>query len=206
MVELISGLIGNKYLATMILSFIPLIELKGAIVFGRGVGLRFFNALGLSFLGSSLICIPIFFLLIPILNLLKKIKWFETFVLRVETYFDTKAKETLEKQLEKNKKGRMTETLLKQIGVFVFVAIPLPMTGVYTGTAIAVFLGLKFRQTILPALVGNLVAGILISILAEICIEYLDIILYGLFGLAIILLIITIIKVMTSKPKSEGTK
>ena len=46
MVELISGLIGNKYLATMILSFIPLIELKGAIVFGRGAGLGFLGALG----------------------------------------------------------------------------------------------------------------------------------------------------------------
>ena len=206
MVELISNLIYNEYLATIILSFVPLIELKGAIVFGRGIGLGFLSAFGLSFIGSSLVCIPIFFLLIPVLNLLKKIKWFETFVLKVETYFDTKAKETLEKQLEKNKKGRMTETLLKQIGVFVFVAIPLPMTGVYTGTAIAVFLGLKFKQTILPALAGNLVAGFLISILAEICIEYLDLILYGLFGLAIILLIFTIIKVMTSKPKSEGTK
>ena len=49
------------------------------------------------------------------------------------------------------------------LGVFVFIAIPLPMTGVWTGTAIAVFLGLKFRQVILPVLGGNLVAGLIIS-------------------------------------------
>lgn len=206
MVDFICGIIKNEYVATLIMSFIPLIELKGAIVFGRGAGLGFFGSLVLSYIGSSLVCIPIFFLLVPVLNLLKKIKWFESFAQKVENYFDSKARETLEKQIQKNKKSRMTETLLKQLGVFVFVAIPLPMTGIYTGTAISVFLGLTFKQTILPAFLGNLVAGILISILAEICIEYVDYILYGLFALALILLIFTIIKVATSKPNSEGNK
>jgi uncharacterized membrane protein YfcA len=105
----------------------------------------------------------------------------------------------------------MSETLLKQLGVFIFVAIPLPLTGVWTGTAIAVFLNLKFKNVILPVVIGNLVAGLIISLLAVICIEFwtiqsLDYILYGLFALAIVLLVITILKVVKQKPKKGEEK
>ena len=105
---------------------------------------------------------------------------------------------------------KKSQTLLKQIGVFVFVAIPLPMTGVWTGSAIAVFLGLKFREAVLPVIVGNLVAGLIISLLAEVCLALgsilaLDYILYGLFILAIIMLVVVIIKVACKKPtKKDG--
>ena len=90
------------------------------------------------------------------------------------------------------------------LGVFIFVAIPLPMTGVWTGTAISVFLNLKFKHAVLPIVLGNFIAGLLISLLCVIClafwsIEVLDYILYGLFVLVIIFLIITIIKVATNK-------
>ena len=99
--------------------------------------------------------------------------------------------------------------MLKQLGVFVFVAIPLPMTGVWTGTAVAAFLDLKFKDVILPISLGNLVAGLLISALAEICkaiwsLAALDYILYGLFALAIIMLVVLIIKVALQKPKKDG--
>ena len=91
--------------------------------------------------------------------------------------------------------------------MFIFVAVPLPVTGVWTGTAIAVFLGLKFKDAVLPVCVGNLIAGLIISILAEVClaiwtIQVLDYILYALFALAIILLIVVIIKIAKSKPQS----
>ena len=62
MVDFIQNLIGNEYLATFIMSFVPLIELKGAIVFGHGAGLQFIAAFLVSFIGSSLVFIPIYFL------------------------------------------------------------------------------------------------------------------------------------------------
>lgn len=207
MVEFIRNLIGNDLLATLIMSFVPLIELKGAIVFARGLEYSFFKALGISYVGSTLVFIPIYFLLRPILNLMKKIKWFNKLALKVEKYFDDKASDTMEKR--ENKNGKIaSETLLKQLGVFIFVAIPLPMTGVWTGTAIAVFLGLKFKDVILPVALGNLVAGIIISLLAQLCIsvwsiETLDYILYALFALAVVLLAITIIKVMSKKTEEK---
>ena len=205
MTEFIRNLIGNDFFATFIMSLVPLIELKGSIVFARGIGYSFFKALGLCYLGSTIVFIPIFFLLRPILNLLKKIKWFNKLALKVETYFEDKAKETMEKR----KEGGTSQTLLKQIGVFIFVAIPLPMTGIWTGTAIAVFLGLKFKEVILPVALGNAVAGIIISLLAQLClslwtIETLDYILYALFAIAIVLLVVVIVKIASKKTTDKG--
>ncbi|MBR5192748.1 MAG: small multi-drug export protein [Clostridia bacterium] len=209
MVNFISQLINNNFWATFIMSLVPLIELKGAIVFARGVGFGFFTALGLSFLGSTIVFIPIYWLLKPVLNLLKKIKFVNSFANKIELYFESKAQQTLQEQ--QNKAKNKSATFIKQLGVFVFVAIPLPMTGVWTGTAIAVFLGLKFKEVILPVALGNLVAGLIISLLAELCLAFwsfavLDYILYGLFALAIILLVITIVKISLKKPTETENK
>ncbi|MBQ8426809.1 MAG: small multi-drug export protein [Clostridia bacterium] len=207
MTEFIKNLVGNDIIATVVMSIVPLIELKGGIVFARGIGQGFFSALGLAYLGSTIVFIPIYFLLRPILNLLKNIKFVGKLAFKVENYFKSKADDTIKKQSEKKSKKPMSETLLKQLGVFIFVAIPLSMTGVWTGTAIAVFLGLKFKDVILPIALGNLVAGLIISALAELClavwtIAVLDYILYGLFALALILLVVVIIKILIQKSSS----
>ena len=70
-------------------------------------------------------------------------------------------------------------------------------------------LGLKFKDVVLPVALGNLLAGIIISLLAELCIAVwtisaLDYILYGLFALAVVLLIVVIIKVACKKPEKAG--
>lgn len=215
MVEFIQNLIGNDKIATLLMSFIPLIELKGGIIFARGAGLGFFESFSLSYLGSTIAFIPVFFLLVPILDLLKKIKWFKAFADKVENYFKDKADGALEKAKKSGKKAR-TETFYKMLGTFIFVAIPLPMTGVWTGTAVAVFLGLKFKDAILPVIIGNFIAGAIISVLAEIIIALssdfvaakaiLDGVLWGLFALAAIMLIIVIIKILRKKKSTAEEK
>ena len=206
--EFISSIFGNDIISTLVMSFIPLIELKGGIVFARGVNIGSFESLGLAYLGSTIAFLPVFFLLIPILKLLKKIKFVHKFADKIEAYFQGKAQETLSKEQGKQSRKAMSETFIKQLGVFIFVAIPLPMTGVWTGTAIAVFLNLKFYQTILPVLIGNLVAGGIILGLAEFCIAVwninsLDYILWGLLALAVILLVFTIVKISKKKPNQQ---
>ncbi len=208
MVKIIQDLIGNDYLATFVMSLIPLIELKGSIVFARGAEMNFMFSMLLSYLGSTLVFIPIYFLLRPILNLLKKISFIGKIAKKIESYFATKAHETIEKHKQKNNAKNISERFLKQLGVFIFVAIPLPMTGVWTGTAIAVFLDLEFKDVVFPIALGNLVAGIIISVLAEIClvlwdIAVLDYILDTLFALAVVLLIVLIIKLALQKPNKE---
>ncbi len=216
MSEFIANLIGNDILATIIMSIVPMIELKGGIIFARTTGMDFWLALALAYVGSTIVFLLIFFLLKPILNLMKKIKWFNKFACKIESYFECKAQETIKKQEAKNGKRKMSETLLKQLAVFIFVAIPLPLTGVWTGTAVAVFLDLKFKDVIWPIALGNLVAGLIISALAEIVIaiwtinsiDILNYILYGLFGLALILFTVFLVKVLRQKPtevKKEET-
>jgi len=213
MTEFFANIFGNIW-GTLVMSFFPLIELKGGIIFARGAALGFFEALGLAYAGSTLAFFLVFFLLQPILKLLKKIKFVKNLADKVELYFKDKATETLEKRQQKNKNAKISETMLKALGVFIFVAIPLPMTGVWTGTAIAVFLNLKFKDVVLPVMVGNLVAGLIISLLAQICLwiwDYatavfvLDIILYALFGIAVVLLVVFIVKVLTKKKKGDST-
>ena len=207
MTDFISQIVGNDAWATIIMSFVPLIELKSGIVFARLAGLDFFLSFLYAYIGSTIVFIPIYFLLRPFLNLIKKVKIFSRIALKIETYFNSKADKAV-KEKSDGKKG-LTSLGLKKLGVFIFVAIPIPMTGIWTGTAIAVFLNLKFKDAILPAVLGNFVAGLIISILAEVCISVwsigvLDYILDGLFVLAVILLVVVIIKISKSKPKTEN--
>lgn len=208
------GIFGNVW-GTIAMSFVPLLELKAGIIFARSIGLDFFSAFGLAYVGSTVAFFLIFFLLRPILNLLKKIKFIGGFADKVENYFNEKAEQALAEQSDKNTKKKKSEKFLKQIGVFIFVAIPLPMTGVWTGTAIAVFLNLKFKDAVLPVAIGNLIAGIIISLLAALCLAIwpiqtatlvLDIILYVLFALALILLAVFIFKVLRKKKVNQSGK
>ncbi len=189
----------SKELTTLIVSILPLIELKGSILFARASGMDFLSSLLYSYIGSTLIFFPIFFLLVPVLNLLKKIKWFNKLALKIEGYFENKAKDVSEKRQGKG----LSESGMKKLGVFLFVAIPLPMTGVWTGTAIAVFLGLKFKEAVLPISIGNLIAGIIISVLAELFYDYIDYILYGLLACVLIGIVVLVVKLSLSKPKQE---
>ncbi len=205
--EIISNLIGNDYLATVIMSIFPLIELKGGIVFAWEK-FGFIVSFLLAYVGSTSVFFVIFFLLKPILNLLKKIKFIDRFAFKVEKYFADKADETLKKQQENSNGKAMSEKLIKQLGVFIFVAIPLPMTGIWTGTAIAVFLNLKFKDSVLPIVIGNFIAGLLICGLSALCGLVgisLDLVLWILFALAALLLILFIVKVAVKKT-DDGNK
>ena len=215
MVEFIQNLIGNDRIATMVMSLIPLIELKGGIIFARGAGLDFLQSFGLAYSGSTLAFFPVFFLLVPILNLLKKISWFKSFADKIELYFKEKADGAIVKA-KKSGKNTRSEKFYKVLGTFLFVAIPLPMTGVWTGTAVAVFLGLKFKDAVMPVVVGNFIAGAIISLLAEIIIALspsvavagavLNYVLYGLFVLAAVILVVVLVKILRKKKSSAEVK
>lgn len=182
----------GERLATVIGAMIPLIELKGSIVFARGVGLGFFEAFLYSFLGSTSVFFIAYFLFVPILNLLKKIKFFNLFALAVEDYFTDKSKTT----------GNVGNGLLnKIIAVFIFVALPLPLTGVWTGSVIALLLGLKFKYAFPFVALGNLVAGLIISALAELFLPYLNIILSALFIIALVVFIVLVVKIIIRMQK-----
>ena len=199
LLKLLSG-INNPELTTLLVSMFPLVELKGAIPIGTGLNLSLIRSALLAYAGSSLIVIPVFFLLIPIFNLLKKIKFIKRLVQKVEAVFDKKAQD-LAKKSDGAPEDKVRKILI--IALFIFVAVPFPVTGVWTGTAIAVFLNMKFKDAFLPIILGNLVAGSIITLITFLFKPYVDIIITVLFIIAIIMLVILIIKIIKSKPIEE---
>ena len=198
-INFLQSITDKSWLVVALSSMIPLIELKGAIPVGVSLGLDIWQSAGIAYLGSTLVVIPIFFLLIPIFNLLKKIPFIKVFVQKLEAMFKGRARKMAEKS-----KGNAEDVARRilMIGLLVFVAIPLPVTGVWTGTAIAVFLGMKFRDSILPLAVGNLIAGTLITLLILLIgKDNANLVLNIVLILALIMLVVTIVKIALSKPE-----
>ena len=199
--EFLSNFTNDGKIITLLVSMFPLVELKGAIPIGVGCGENLITSALLAYAGSSLISIPLFFLLIPVFNLLKKIPFIKKIVEKMELVFKQKA-EDLAKKSEGEVEDKKRKMLI--LGLFIFVAVPFPVTGVWTGTAIAVFLNMKFKDSFLPIVLGNLVAGSIITLLTFLLEPYVDYIILTLFAIAIVMLIIFIIKVIKAKPTESN--
>lgn len=168
---------GVKQLAVVLVAMIPIIELKGAIPIGVKFGLGNWESFWWSFLGSSLVCIPLL-LLLPFV-----FKW--PFFRRVKEVF--------------KKKSDKVHAKWQILGVFLFVAIPLPGTGVWTGSIVAVILGFNFFIAAATIIAGNLVAGLALAGLTALLGAYLDWLLMALFVAFIVLLVIFFYKVFKAK-------
>ncbi len=188
-------------LITLIISMFPLVELKGAIPVGALYHENLLTTAILAYIGSSVICIPIYFLLIPIFNLLKKVKFIKKLIEKIEAVLKRKAEDFAKKS---QNEAEDVKTKMLMWGLFIFVSIPLPLTGIWTGTAIAVFVNLSFKQSFLPLILGNLVAGTIITLLTFLFEPYVDIIIACLFAFMLIMLIIFIVKIIISKPNNQN--
>ena len=227
----------NAWLATILISMIPMIELKGGIVFGRNPqfwgenALRAEEAFFCGIAGGAIVIVLLTFLLKPVFAWLKKTKLFRRFILRLEKSFRKKAnkidseapeQEAREERSAFGEDGRAAKTqavtgesvqdarkktLIKMLGVFLFVAIPLPLTGVWTGTAIAVFLELRWWQTMLAVFLGNIVAGSIIMLVSQVFFDYLDIVFYIILAIVLLIIVWGAVKmVLDSKREKKNTK
>ena len=146
-----------RYLLTIIISMVPIIELRGAIpVAVLTLHLTYFEAFILGVIGN---CIPIFFIvkyIKPLFNFFGKFKPFKKII--------DFATEKANKKIAENKKLQ-TATFF---ALYFFVAIPLPMTGAWTGSLIANFLDLPPKKAFLPLGLGVLTAGIIMLSLTAI--------------------------------------
>lgn len=152
----------NARLATFLISFLPMIELKGAIPFGMSAEIWGGAALGESeaflfaFLGSCAVVPILALIFLPMLEFLERFKIFR----KIFEFFlgdVRKRKQQIEGRQEKKHGWRA------MFEVFVFVAFPVALTGVWTGTALGALLGLKFWQTCVSVILGNLVCGLLVT-------------------------------------------
>ena len=101
-VAFLHSIISNNALIVALVSAFPLIELKGAIPIGMKAGIELWQAFALAYVGSTLVSIPLFFLLKPIFNLLKKIKPLKKLIVKVENVFYNKAEKLANDANKKN--------------------------------------------------------------------------------------------------------
>ena len=151
----------------------------------------------IAYFGSTLIIIPVYFLLIPIFNLLKKIPFIRKFVEKLEAMLRGRAEKVAVKA------GGDTEKETRKmliIGLLIFVSIPIPLTGVWTGAAIGVFLNMRFKDAIMPLALGNFIAGTIITIITYLFRDYVNYIITAMFIIALIMLIVAIIRIILAKP------
>lgn len=193
--------INNPALVVLIIAIFPIIELRGAIPIGVVLGLNPFLAMLYAWIGSTFMSPILLLLLKPILELMKKWKPFRSLAFAVEDVFKGKA--------DKMNKGEMAEVIEKRkkmLGIYTFVAVPIPMTGVWTGSAIAVFINLDFWRSFAMVAAGNLTAGLIVTLLSMLLGEKLDLVLNIFLILAAIILIIFIVKLAMKMRKNSKIK
>ncbi|MDP4133707.1 MAG: small multi-drug export protein [Bacillota bacterium] len=143
---------GMKYLMTFLISMLPIVELRGAVPIGVALGLNTYLVLLISIIGNM---VPIPFVIIfarAIINWLKKKKFLAWF----GRWLEKKAAKNVEKVIKYEK-----------IGLFIFVAIPLPGTGAWTGALIASLFDLRLKNSILPIAWGVALAGVIMTLGSE---------------------------------------
>ena len=212
MTEFLEALFGslfadNVVLATILISMLPIIELRVGIPFGMAkdiwgvAALSYWESFLWAFVGSSAVVLILAPIIKPIINWLKKTKLFKKFAIWFENRILGKT-EKIEEDSQKEKDVKKSYWK-RMLAVFTFVAIPLPLTGVWTGTCIAVFLGLKFWQTCLIIISGTLCAGIIMMFISAIFKEQAMMVVYIFFGLFILLLLLSLLAKILKNRKNK---
>ena len=147
--ELLGGL--SKEGIVFIISMLPILELRGGLIASALLGVDFWSGYLCSIIGNVL-PIPIVLLFLEkIFDLLKNFKGTKKFVNKIENKIMSKRG-----QIEK----------YGYWGLLLFVGIPLPGTGAWTGAGLAVLLNLNKKKSFVVILLGVILASIIMSILS----------------------------------------
>ena len=143
----------GEFCFTVLVSMLPVVELRGGIPFGVAAGLSMPVAFLAAFIGNM---IPVPFL---ILFTRRVFAWLRVYVPAVNGLICW-----LERKAEKNK-----EVVLKyrMWGLFILVAIPLPGTGAWTGSLVAAVLDMRLSRAVPAITAGVLTAGAIITLLTS---------------------------------------
>ncbi len=139
-----------KCLSVLGISMVPVIELRGAIPIGvRALGLNFWLVVAIAIVGNL---IPIPFLIVYGRRVLEYFASFEKFGKPFRWILS----------LGEKKVAKMKKTLF--VALWLFVAVPLPGTGAWTGALVALTLNLKLRESFPAIALGVFSAGVIVSV------------------------------------------
>ena len=149
MIAWLTSTTAGRFIATFFISMVPVIELRGGLPYGIGFGLDYPLALLAALLGNM---VPVPFILIYISRIFK---WMRGKHSKLDA---------LVAKLE-NKAHLKSETVEKYgpLGLLLFVAIPLPGTGAWTGALVAALMDMKFSKALPCVFLGVCIAAAIIT-------------------------------------------
>ena len=150
--EFLTTTTGGKCLFTMLVSMLPIIELRGGLPFGVALGLPYYLAFPAAVIGNL---IPAPFIIVYIRRIFELMRKYLPSLNGLVDKLEKKA----------HLKGKKVQKY-QYLGLWIFVAIPLPGTGAWTGALAAAFLDMPLRKALPSVIAGVLVAGVAISILS----------------------------------------
>ncbi len=144
-----------KYLIIFFISMVPIVELRGALPVAAGYGLPMVQSYIICVLGNMLPVPVIFFFARKVLLWGADKKYIGKFF----TWCIDKGERAGDKLKEKTGRGLY-------VALLIFVGIPLPGTGAWTGTLAASFLDMDFKKSVIACMGGVLLAGVIMGVLS----------------------------------------
>ncbi len=144
----------GKCVFTMLVSMLPIIELRGGLPFGVALGLPYYLAFPFAVLGNL---IPAPFIIVYIRRIFTLMRKYFPKLNRLVDKLEEKA----------HLKGAQMQKF-EVLGLWLFVAIPLPGTGAWTGSLAAAFLGMRLKRALPAVILGVLTAGTIMLTLTHV--------------------------------------
>lgn len=140
---------------TILIAMVPIFELRGAIPWALaappiGGGLSWQVAYLYAVIGNFIPIIPILLWIEPVSNWLRRYKIFDRFF----NWLFARTRRRAQKHIER----------YQALGLILFVGIPLPITGAWTGSLAAFIFGIKFQRAVLCIIAGILLAGVIVTL------------------------------------------
>lgn len=147
--EFLNDTVGGEMLLTLLVSMIPIIELRGGVPFGVALGLPVQQAFIAALIGNL---IPVPFI---ILFVRRVFLWIRGHFPTLGGFVDRMEKRAWEKSDQVQK--------YQALGLLLFVAIPLPGTGAWTGALIAALMDMQLKRAVPVITLGVLIAGVIVT-------------------------------------------
>jgi uncharacterized membrane protein len=157
--DFILRLFGNNYLSVILLSFVPLIESAGAVPIALNLGLNPLESIFFSSIGAVIICPMIYLVLEPAIKWMKSTNIFRKFAEKTEENIKNQALE-----LQRKAEGKRKDAARKLLLLFLFVLTPMPFSGLWTGSAVAIFLSLPAKSAVTTLIAANFASSSMVCL------------------------------------------
>lgn len=213
-IDFLKQFIDNEYALLFVISMLPMLETRAALILASTMDVNLFYAYLVCVLGSNVVSPLLMTIFTPVMNALKKIRFLRPLAQKAEEIVARKAialarkadaRQSKQILIVNNKKiinaryRQLAESSLYKV-LFWFSSLPLPLTGVWSGTAVAAFLRLKWGKTVITVSLGNMIATAVVALLMHFFGEFADLILAVFFAVTLFSLLLALLRGIYKKP------